>query len=221
MNWNERLRSAISEKGWSNAELARRSGVSYDSVSKYVKGGVSQPRGDTFEVLARALDVDPLWLEKGIEPHGVGRSSDTRSVTVIGPVQAGYWTEAFEWEDSDQYDVHINADDDIRPFKLYGAELRGASMDKWRPAGTIIIFTDQIDTGEELRAGSRYVVERRNSAGEHECTVKTFWLDEDGEPWLLPESNDPRFQEPIKINGLDGDTIRIMGRVVYTVSKEP
>lgn len=221
MNWNERLQKALADKGWSNAELARRSGVSYDSVSKYLKGGVSKPRGDALELLAVALGVDSLWLEKGIDPNELGSTGDTRSIKVIGPVQAGYWTEAFEWDENDQYAVHINADIDVRSFKLYGAELRGASMDKWRPSGTVIIFADQIETGEEMRVGSRYVVERTNSSGEHECTVKTFWLDEDGEPWLLPESTDPRFQEPININGLDGDTIRIMGRVVYTVSKEP
>lgn len=47
--------------------MHRRSGVPYDSVVKYLKGDVDNPRGDILEKLAQAIGVTPLWLRYGVE----------------------------------------------------------------------------------------------------------------------------------------------------------
>src|SRR4051794_21702356 len=70
MSWDQRLRDALAASGWSKAELARRSDVSYDNVNKYLAGEVKQPRGDTLEKLAGAFGLDPLFLAKGIDRSG-------------------------------------------------------------------------------------------------------------------------------------------------------
>lgn len=67
MDWHERLQRKRAELGWSKRELHRRSGVPYDSVVKYLKGDVDNPRGDILENLARAIGVSPLWLRYGVE----------------------------------------------------------------------------------------------------------------------------------------------------------
>jgi 7-cyano-7-deazaguanine reductase len=64
-NWKIRLKKSFSTTGWSKAELARRSGVQYDSLSKYLDGKVEQPRGESLLKLAKALDVNILWLRDG------------------------------------------------------------------------------------------------------------------------------------------------------------
>ncbi len=64
--WVKRLNQALRKSGWSKAELARRSGVDYDSLNKYLAGKVEHPRGDSLPRLARALGVGDL---KG---HGGG-----------------------------------------------------------------------------------------------------------------------------------------------------
>lgn len=69
MSWNQRLNEVFTQTGWSKAELSRRSGVPYDNVNKYLAGRVEKPRGNTLPLLARALNVDPLWLEHGVEPE--------------------------------------------------------------------------------------------------------------------------------------------------------
>lgn len=53
--------------GFNMAELARRSGVNYDSINKYVNGGVDQPRGNNLAMLAMALGVDEIWLRDGVQ----------------------------------------------------------------------------------------------------------------------------------------------------------
>lgn len=49
MDWHDRLQRKRAELGWSKRELHRRSGVPYDSVVKYLKGDVDNPRGDILE----------------------------------------------------------------------------------------------------------------------------------------------------------------------------
>ena len=61
------MKQALEGKGWSAKELSRRSEISYDNVTKYLKGGVKQPRGDTLDRLADALGIDRLYLKEGIK----------------------------------------------------------------------------------------------------------------------------------------------------------
>jgi transcriptional regulator with XRE-family HTH domain len=60
--WWQRLSARLSDLKWSKADLARRSGVAYDSVNKYLRGAVDKPRGDILEQLSRAVGRDTKWL---------------------------------------------------------------------------------------------------------------------------------------------------------------
>jgi transcriptional regulator with XRE-family HTH domain len=60
--WWQRLQLKMYDLGWSKAELARRSGVAYDSINKYLRGGVDKPRGDILDQLSRAVGHDTKWL---------------------------------------------------------------------------------------------------------------------------------------------------------------
>ncbi len=55
--WVKQLNDALKKSGWSKTELARRSGVNYDSLNKVLSGKVEHPRGDTLPRVARALGV--------------------------------------------------------------------------------------------------------------------------------------------------------------------
>ncbi len=68
--WVKRLNDALNKSGWSKAELARRSGVPYDSLNKYLGGKVEHPRGDSLPRLAKSLGVGSLWLREGVGPKG-------------------------------------------------------------------------------------------------------------------------------------------------------
>ena len=70
-HWSKRLRTACTNGRISYAELARMTGISEDSINKYVQGAVDQPRGTTVDVISKALGVSKLWLLHGVgESHG-------------------------------------------------------------------------------------------------------------------------------------------------------
>lgn len=136
-------------------------------------------------------------------------------------VQAGTWAETWEWADDDAYDVYIPADPELATFRLYAAETRGPSMNRRWQERTVIVFTDVQETLETPEPGKRYVVERRRLGGEAEHTVKLLHQDNEGKFWLMPESDDPRFQAPIPVaDGIEGERIIILGRVRYAVTRE-
>lgn len=62
LHWSERLKQLMIDKGWSARELATRSGISHDSVRKYLGGNVDHPRGDTPQKLADALGISVSYL---------------------------------------------------------------------------------------------------------------------------------------------------------------
>lgn len=66
MKWHERMNALMRDKGWTLAELARRSGVDYDSIAKYAQGEVSSPRGKRLAKIAEALGVTEQALFFGI-----------------------------------------------------------------------------------------------------------------------------------------------------------
>ena len=179
--------------------------------------------GATIGSLAKLADVLQCqlpWLIGGsLDPAS---AMNLRTVTVAAHVQAGQFAETWEWNEGDQYQVAVPVDPLLDGFKLYAAETRGPSMNKRWPEGTVVVFTNVEETGEMPTKGRRYVVERRQLGGEAEHTVKLLVQDADGKFWLMPESDDPRFQAPISVDeGTgDGDIVTIIGRVRYAVSRE-
>lgn len=125
MTWAARLQDKFKETGWSKAELSRRSDVDYDNVTKYLAGKVKQPRGDVLAQLARALDVDPLWLEKGIDPD-----APSRSVPLKGFIGAGQYVEALE-HGPDEIDAPADSHPDTVAAQIKGDSQLPMLHDGW------------------------------------------------------------------------------------------
>ena len=206
-----KIKEILKSKKMTQADLAEQLGMHPVNLSRILnnKVGLNKAR---MEQIAAALEVtvqELFAIEDGV-----------RTVKVRGFVQAGEWAESWHWEDEDCYEVPVPDDPELRACNLFGAEARGPSMNRRYPEGTVLVFTEAIETAEDIVLGKRYIVERERADGLREATVKLLWQDESGIAWLLPESDDPRFQEPIEINGAEGDTIRIIGRVRFAVSRE-
>lgn len=221
----ERLQIARKAAGFSDAaEAAAALGVAYPTYAAH-ENASRGIRPEAATKYARRYRVSLDWL---LEGKGAGPAQrqvksgelEPRMVYVKGYVQAGEWAETWEWGDDEVYSVPVPDDPALRPFELHAAETRGPSMNKRYPEKTVLVFTDLIETGAHLELGRRYIVERERADGMREATVKTLWRDEAGKVWLLPESTDPRYQEPIPIDGGEDDTVRVVGRVVYAVSRE-
>lgn len=185
------------------------------------------------EAIGRMANLDPSKEMREIDLEYVVKIADffneeppvlyskLRDVVVSAHVQAGNWTETWEWPDEDKYQISVPADPELVGIRLYAAETRGPSMNKRWAEGTVVVFNSLAETMESPILGKRYVVERRR-AGEAEHTVKLLHRDDEGKLWLIPESTDPRFQAPIPIEeGLgEEDEVILLGRVCYAVTKE-
>lgn len=138
MDWKQRLNEVFLETGWSKAELARRSGVSYDNVIKYTSGLVDQPRGDTLKRLADALGVDVLWLEKGLDTE-----SEETEVPVMGYVGAGGDVDP-EYEQVPPEGLRQVTIPFKLPKEMVAFEVTGTSMmPQFRAGTTIIVYAEQ------------------------------------------------------------------------------
>jgi hypothetical protein len=182
--------------------------------SKTAKG--KRPNVENLRKLARevGLDASSIMLPEG---DGTG----VRKVAVKAYVQAGAFSESWEWPDEDGYDVYVQDLPELAQFRLYAAETRGPSMNRRWNERTVVVFTDVQETMESPIPGKRYVVERQMPDGTAEHTVKLLHQDQEGRYWLMPESDDPRFQAPISVeDGVDGETIIILGRVHFAVTRE-
>lgn len=217
----EWVKQALQHAGMSQSDLARELTANYgwsdnrSILNKIVKGTRTLEAEEMFDI-AKATGYPIPGAGEAQKEHGL------RRVVVTAHVQAGNWEEAWEWDESDKYPILIPDLPEYKSIRLFAAETRGPSMNKRYPERTVIVFNDVQETGEDPIPGKRYVVERRRQSGEAEHTVKTLMTDNDGKLWLMPESDDPRFQTPISVDEgtADEDLVVILGRVVFSVTRE-
>src|SRR5688572_13560366 len=93
MKWNDRLKRIVEDKALSMAELQRLSGIPYDSINKYLRGEVENPRGDTLHRLATAVGTTETFLRSGLVDR---KPLSSRVVPFRGKVAAGLWREVDE-----------------------------------------------------------------------------------------------------------------------------
>ncbi|MEX3008980.1 XRE family transcriptional regulator [Hoeflea sp. TYP-13] len=207
----EQLKKIRKSRGLSQSDVANALGIDVANYNRLENQKVELTLS-RMNQLADLLHCEPGDFITGI--------SKTRMIHVRAHVEAGVYSESYEWEEGSWYDVAVPDDPQYRNYNLYGAETRGPSMNKRYPEGTVVVFTDTIETEQDIEVGKRYIVERERADGLREATIKTLIQDEAGNLWLMPESTDPRHQQPIEIGGANGDTVRIVGRVVYSVQRE-
>ena len=212
MTIRQKLRTIMKVGGLTQVSLAERLGVAQSTVNRWLVN--AEPEGHRRDAIT-ALYNEILGIPNSELP------STLRMVSVAANVQAGAWSESWEWPEEDQYQVAVPNDEHLRPYRLYAAETRGPSMNRRWPEGTVVVFTNAAETMESPVVGKRYIVERRR-AGEAEHTVKLLHKDENGQFWLIPESTDPLHQQPIPVEDGDKeeDHVVILGRIWYAVTRE-
>lgn len=227
-----RIHSRLEAVGLAAATACSMAGLSKDAIRNMERsvdnGKDAGASTQTLIALAPVLKTTVGWLIDGAgvedtnSPPPPPVEPGLRRVIVTAHVQAGEWAESWEWEDAEKYAVLIPDLAEYRSVRLYAAETRGPSMNKRYPERTVIVFNDVQETGEEPIPGKRYVVERRKASGDCEHTVKLLHADFGGKLWLMPESDDPRFQAPISVEEGTGDEdmVIILGRVVFSVTRE-
>ena len=172
-----RLKQIMADKGITREALAERVDTHPVTISKLISGKMKMTT-EWMERLGVGLGVPPIEL--------LVAPLNFRTAQVRAAVQAGVWTESVEWPDPDDwYEVAVPYDADLDGLPLYGAEVRGPSMNLRYREGSVIVFTAPWEDGETPLPGRRYIVERRRLDGSVETTVKLLHRDPEGGLWLL------------------------------------
>lgn len=224
MKWWQRLQQRMDELGWSKAELSRESGISYDSINKYLRGDIDQPRGNVLEVLARCIDRPLLWLRDGIEiAGGAELVADRRSaapVAVAGTVEAGAFREVDDLDQSDLEFLYEPPDEKFPNARRMAFNVAGDSMNDLKPRPilpgdrAICVAYEDVMHQVPIIQGMVVVVERTKDGGQsREWSIKQVELYEDRTEFH-PRSTNKR-HKPIVIrrdyDADDGTSIEIIG----------
>ncbi|WP_069307070.1 helix-turn-helix domain-containing protein [Methylobrevis pamukkalensis] len=217
------------------AKASKDAGFSAGLIRDLERKGAT-PKLETLAQLAPVLRTTPEWLAfgRGVEDidNAPGREispgifaldgdtipPDYTRVPVQGTLQAGVWREEDDWTGEEARFALFPARRRYAPGALYAAEIRGSSMNKVFPAGTLVILQHRLDREKDLIPGQRYHVERSKPDGTREHTLKTVYREpRDGSIWLVPESTDPAHQDWIQIRTSQDLWINYVGMVVGAI----
>lgn len=231
-NW---LKDRLRDLKKTQAGLAEALGLARSAGTKLITG---ERRIASHEVpiVARYLEWPAARVlglisdPSGFTPNVEEDARPLAPVRVIGQVEAGVFRDALELPYDDQFSIEVPISSAYRSLPRIGLIVRGPSMNRVYPEGTILIVVSVIHLGESFdpRSGQRVIVQRRNKEG-CEATVKELVIDEDGQAWLWPRSHHPEFQQPWRVpdhhdgDGTvddDNDGLRITGLVVGSYRPE-
>ena len=200
----ERIEERLKALGLSARGAAIRAGLHPDSIRSILRGKSLNPRSGAVAALARVLEVPLEYLTDAVgeAPPPLKRrwAAPLGTVFVRGVVQGGVWREAIEWAGSDWYALTVPEDSRWPGAERFGLEVRGSSMDRLYPEGTIVVCIRFGDIAREPMPGEKVVCLRRARTGEYEATIKEYQFDR-GRHVLWPRSLDPEFQQPIILTG--------------------
>lgn len=201
-------------------EHREKAGISQDKLADLVhahrvqinrlENGKRTLTQDWMEKIAAALRIDPADLLPARQAVG--------QVMVCGDVQAGAWREALQWPEEDWYEAPVPDDPRYAGVRRFALEVRGASMNRVYPDGTILICVNPAEAEMAPKPGQRVIVQRRSPEGLIEATVKELQQDEAGGYWLWPRSDHPEHQTPIRVD--DGEEAEITGLVIGSYRPE-
>lgn len=196
------FRELRKRRGFTQATLAEALGVEQPTVQRW-ENGTRSPDIAQMLRLAEVLGVEPgeLFGDSQIVPLGP-------RLYVKGEVAAGVWREAWEI-DGDEWEAFTGRADVAAPLKMrFGLRVVGDSMDLVFPHGTILECV--VWTGADpISAGKRVIVRRWRFDQSIETTVKEYYVDGEGQEWLVPRSSNPSMQAPFRVDQQDQEVERV------------
>ncbi len=176
MSLAQRLKQSREKAQVSQRQLAKRSGLSQQLISK-LENGLVESTTEVFR-LAEALGVDARWLATGKGEDSAADGPAIRAyVPLISWVAAGHWREVADPYPPGQSETMAPVTCRVGP-NAFALRVQGDSMEPMFPNGSIII----VDPAVEPRQGS-YVVVRLDEA--EQSTFKQLVID-GGARYLKP-----------------------------------
>lgn len=200
-------------------EAARRAGLERGFINDILNGRKRSVRGENLIKLAIGLDCDPNYL--------IGRQTTPKSslnegpgiVRIQGEVAAGVWLDCGldGWDNYELESSPFPPDGRFTTESQFDVIVRGSSINRFARDGQrlrCVLF----DAYPWPLQDDDIVIVERFRGDLRERTAKR-WRKRNGTAELWPDSDDPRWQEALKVDiesGFsDGDIIRIFGVVLY------
>lgn len=225
----------IKEMNLSLAGVSRKLGKNTAYLQQYIKRRSPERLGELERKrLALILGVNESDLGAPEDIIPLRQSGDTltvlpgqyRPLPVIGRVAAGMWLEIDGNDEFGEplFEIPIPRDPRYPAEAVYGLLVEGTSLNKTARPGEVLVCLDILALGIDPADGDLVVVERiKNQGGLREVTAKRLRIKTKPRSIeLWPESDDPRWQTPIVLDGEPPDDdleVRIIARVELIVRK--
>lgn len=224
--FNDKLRAVREKADLSVRDMAAELGLRASTYAHYESDKYKKPiiPIDFAEKIAdvvvpRGVNRSEVMLLAGLtgELGSVGSASTEEEwLTVIGTVAAGVWRAQTEWPVAEQYDVKFGAST-YAVGRRFAVRMEGLSMNRTILPGSDLECLWVKFSPIAPQPGDLVIVERR----QHdlvELTCKRLAMD-GGDYFLVAESTEPEFQQPIAIGRPDVDDhtdneIRVVGIVL-------
>lgn len=227
--------------GLSPTQLAKAAGLAPSTINRFLNSDVKHrlsastlKKIDSAATIAYDERVKVAWGQRSLDKDNIrgfelieypsnvmDQTVSPKFVRVLGHVQAGDWREAIEWPHEDQYVVGNPPFHEHRLDPKFGLEVRGTSMNRVFPPGTIVLCVPFMYVDRNPIPTEKVLVQRRQPNGLIEATIKEFQIDDHGRAWLWPRSTDPEHQTPIRFEGTgEEDDILVTALVVASIRRE-
>lgn len=202
-DWRDTLRKLMTDKGFSRRSLSLAAHLNESAVSEWLRESEQKkPKQPSFEALASVADVLGVSLDTFTSPAAPAsihertvKRAKVELAQIVGSVQAGVWQEPNMAAIDPDATIPYVPDPRYEGMRQYAWQVIGPSVNKIARHGDYVIGVSFIDLGRNPRDGEPVLVERRRD-GTYEYTVKRVRY-EAGDVKLVPDSDDPRFQEPV------------------------
>ncbi|QQX91313.1 LexA family transcriptional regulator [Gluconobacter sphaericus] len=202
-----RLLKILNEKGISMRAASLGAGLSESAAKHVIYGSSQSPRLTTISQIAAYLDIPTSEITgSDAQQKNAVTPVHTTQIEVRGDVQAGVWRDAMEWPRADWYAITVPLDAAYAGLHRYGLLVKGDSMNKVFPDGSIVVVINLVDLGRMPMTGEIVVaVQRSKVSDDFEATVKAVQVLESGEMILWPQSTNPDFATPVRVPPIRGD----------------
>jgi transcriptional regulator with XRE-family HTH domain len=207
-DWRVILKTLLA--GRSMRSVSRAAALNAGAVSEWLNP--AKEKEPSFQALAQVAGVLGVSLDMFVDGHPENQTATLAPalisyVKLVGVVQAGIWQEPNMFDLEERQDIPIIPKADYAGLNQYAWRVVGASLNRVAQDGEYVIGISFYDLGRDPRDGELVICERRRGATV-ETTAKRVRL-VSGRFQLVPDSTDPRFQEPVWLSehGQDGDEV--------------
>tara|TARA_R100001129_G_scaffold173313_1_gene144682 strand:- start:1398 stop:2315 length:918 start_codon:yes stop_codon:yes gene_type:complete len=146
------------------------------------------------------------------------RAAEKKETKLLGVVEAGVFREAFELAEEDQLTLPVP--NNVYGDNLFGLQVRGDSMDRKFPEGTVLLCEPFNEEHDQLPDDKYVIASRRHFHTEQvEVTVKRLVRTASKDNYvLMPESNNPT-HAPLPLEDLGDFSVSVLAIVRAAIQK--